>query len=215
MGAADWNGEVAALYEKRGLGGRLVAGARPAIIVVDLINGFTDPEFPAGSNLDEVVSATADLLAQARAAEIPVIFTTIEFGPAYSEDNVWLQKMPAMQGLVPGSKAVEVDTRLARREDELLVIKRAASAFTGTDLASILISRQVDTLIVCGATTSGCVRATVVDACMFGWPTFVPEECVGDRAAPPHHASLFDIDSKYGDVIHRDRAMSIVGRSAR
>lgn len=118
--------------------------------------------------------------------------------------------MPAMRGLLEGSHWVEVDQRLAARPDEPVIVKRSASAFSGTDLGSLLTSLAADSVIVCGATTSGCVRATAVDACMLGWPVFVPRACVGDRAQEPHEANLFDIDAKYGDVIALSEAIALL-----
>ncbi|HDR8923030.1 TPA: isochorismatase family protein [Burkholderia vietnamiensis] len=209
----EWTDGVGSVYRERGLGGRTVWGQRPAVIVVDLIYGFTDPSFPAGSNLDGVVAATRELLDAARAAGVPVVHTTIAFSPAHLQASRWLQKMPAMRGLVEGSHWVEVDERLGARADEAVVVKRAASAFGGTDLASLLTSLGVDTVVVCGATTSGCVRATAVDACMAGWSVFVPESCVGDRAREPHIANLFDIDAKYGDVISLRKAIDLLAGS--
>lgn len=202
-----WRARVATQYAEKGLGGKLQFGAQPAIVVVDLINGFTDKAFPAGSNLDDVVKATTALLSAARGAHIPVVFTTIAFSNAMIADNVWLKKMPAMKGLLEGSRWVDVDQRLGRRDDEAVIVKRAASSFTGTDLNSFLTAKGIDSVIICGATTSGCVRATAVDACMLGWPAFVVRDCVGDRAAEPHEASLFDIDAKYGDVLSLSQAL--------
>lgn len=192
--------DVASLYRERGLGGALPFGQRPAVVVVDLINGFTDPAFPAGSNLDDVVKATVRLLDEARCLKLPIIHTTIAYTPAMQVENVWLQKMPAMKGLLEGSHWVALDERLKARDDEMLLTKRGASAFFGTDLSAHLAARSVDTVLVCGATTSGCIRATVVDGCMAGYRCFVPRECVGDRAAAPHEANLFDIQAKYGEV---------------
>jgi nicotinamidase-related amidase len=192
------------------MGGRLTAGTQFALIVVDLVYGFTDPEFPAGSRLDAVVESTRRLLDVARAAGFPVIFTTIVFPEGLPGNPVWVQKMPALHGLRPNSRWIEVDRRLEPRADELCLQKQAASAFTGTLLAATLTTLRVDSLIVCGATTSGCVRSTVVDACMAGWPTFLPRECVGDRSAAAHDASLIDIDAKYGDVVTSEAASALL-----
>ncbi|MEV7005065.1 isochorismatase family protein [Streptosporangium sp. NPDC051022] len=182
-----------------GLGGRLTPGGRPAVVVVDLINGFTDPACPPGSDLDEVVAATAGLLAHARARGWPVFFTTIAYAPEELDTLVWLRKMPALTALAEGTHWVEVDARL--RGGEPVVVKKQASAFHGTDLAERLAASGADTLIVTGATTSGCVRATVIDACALNYPVLVPVECVGDRQAGPHEANLYDIDAKYADVV--------------
>ncbi|HKP42732.1 isochorismatase family protein [Mycobacterium sp.] len=191
-------------------GQRLQPGRRPAVVVIDLMLGFTDPACPLGADLDSVVQATSSLLDSARAHEVPVIFTTVEFSSDGVEGSVWHRKLPALQFLAEGQPWVELDPRMLRKPDEPIIVKRAASAFTGTGLATVLTTLRVDSLIVCGASTSGCVRATAVDACMAGWPTFVPRECVGDRSAAQHQANLIDIDLKYADVISVHDAIGIV-----
>jgi maleamate amidohydrolase len=197
-------------YEDGGLGGRGGFGVRPALIVVDLCAGFTDPAYPPGTDLDEVVGKVRVLLDHARSQAVPVVFTTIAFAADGVEGSIWRRKMPALDCLVAGSAAVELDTRLGRRPEEPVVVKRAASAFAGTGLASLLVSLGADSLIVTGATTSGCVRATVVDACMAGYPTAVPADCVGDRHAGAHAANLFDIAAKYADVLDLAQALSLL-----
>lgn len=188
-------------YDASLFGGEVGLGSRPAVVVVDLVAGFTDPAWPPGADLAEVVAATRSLLDRARAAGLPVVFTTIAFAEDGAEGRVWRRKMPALDCLVEGSPAVAVDERLARQPDEPLVVKRTASAFGGTGLPALLVSLGADSLIVAGATTSGCVRATVVDACMAGYRTVVPRECVGDRHAGAHDANLFDLQAKYADVV--------------
>jgi nicotinamidase-related amidase len=118
-----------------------------------------------------------------------------------SDAGVWFEKFPSLDNLREGNRDVELDGRLGRLPNERLVVKKYASAFFGTALASELIALGVDTLIVTGATTSGCVRATVVDALQNGFRAIVPEECVGDRAEAPHRSNLFDMGSKYADVM--------------
>lgn len=198
---AGWTEEVRRAYAERGIGTRLPRGGRTAIVVVDLIRGFTDPECAPGSNLDQVVSETAHLLDVARAKGSPVVFTSIAFDEADLQQLVWLRKMPALRELRQGSTWVELDPRLGHRSDEPVVVKKAASAFAGTELAVWLRDRKVESVLVCGATTSGCVRATVIDACALNYSTFVPRQCVGDRAEGPHEANLLDIDAKYADVL--------------
>lgn len=190
-----------------GLGGTVGLGRRPAVLVVDLVTGFTDPAYPPGTDLDAVVGATRALLDTARRAGLPVVFTTIAFAPDGVEGRVWREKMPALECLTEGSPATEVDRRLGRRPGEPLVVKRAASAFTGTGLAATLVALGADSLIVAGATTSGCVRATVVDACMAGYRTVVAAECVGDRHPGAHEANLFDMRAKYADVLSTGQLM--------
>ena len=205
-----WTAETKAIYADRGIGGALEPARKPAIVVVDLIKGFTDPAFPAGSDLSEVLRATRQLLDVARESGTPIIYTTIAFNEMQVQSLVWLHKMKAMRGLLEGTPWIEVDERLARQRQEPVLAKQAASSFTGTPLASMLVALGVDGLIVTGAVTSGCVRATAVDACMLGWPVFVPRECVGDRAQGPHEASLFDIQAKYGDVCDLTDAICMV-----
>jgi len=197
-----------------GFGGRGGFGARPAVLVVDLCAGFTNPAYPPGTNLDQVVRNTRALLDRARSQLIPVVFTTIAFAADGVEGRIWRRKMPALNCLVEGSAAVDLDARLGRRPEEPVVVKRAASAFAGTGLAALLVSLGADSLVVAGATTSGCVRATVVDACMAGYPTVVPADCVGDRHAGAHAANLFDIAAKYGDVLDLAQTLSLLAGPA-
>jgi nicotinamidase-related amidase len=200
-------------YARAGFGGRGPRGERPAVLVVDLSRGFTEPAFPTGSDQTEVVAATARLIGAAHAAGAPVVFTTIAFDEADVEagTNAWLCKAPGLGVLRAGSELADLDPRLPREPHDPLVVKKAASAFFGTDVAAQLVALRVDTLLVCGATTSGCVRASVVDAVQHGFAVLVPRECVGDRAAGPHEANLFDIDAKYGDVVDLADALAYLG----
>jgi nicotinamidase-related amidase len=196
-------------YERAGFGAPVRRGGRPALVVVDLSRGFTEPGFPTGADLSAVVAATARLVAAARAIAAPVVYTTIAYDPAEADGSAyaWLDKAPGLRVLRSGSELVDLDPRLPREAHDPLIVKKGASAFFGTHLAATLTSLGADTLIVCGATTSGCVRATVVDAVQSGFPVLVPRECVGDRAPGPHEANLFDIDAKYGDVVEQDEAL--------
>ncbi len=198
------------VYKRAGWGGRVPRGRRPAILVVDLSRGFSEPQFTTGADLSQVVVATGELIAAARAVAAPVVFTTIAYEAADVEDDAcaWLRKAPGLGILRVGSELVDIDPRLPRAATDPLVTKRGASAFFGTDLASVLVAKRVDTLLVCGATTSGCVRASVVDAVQYGFTVLVPRQCVGDRATAPHEANLFDIDAKYGDVIELEDALA-------
>jgi maleamate amidohydrolase len=203
------------IYERAGWGRRTPRGARPAILVVDLSRGFTEPEFPTGADLTEVVVATSELVEAAHAAGAPVIFTTIAYEEADLDGGTaWLRKAPGMGILRAGSEMVDLDPRLPRQAKDSVVVKKGPSAFFGTDVGASFAARGVDTVIVCGATTSGCVRASVVDAVQYGFTVLVPRACVGDRAAGPHEANLFDIDSKYGDVIDLDDAIAYVADPA-
>jgi maleamate amidohydrolase len=199
--------EVGRIYDRAGFGGRVERGSRPAVVVVDFSRGFTEARFPTGSDLSPEVGAARRVIDAARPAGVPVVFTTIAYEPG-DEALAWLRKAPGLAVLAVGSELVELDPRLEAAPGEPVLVKKGASAFFGTDLAERLRALEVDTVVVCGATTSGCVRASVVDAVQHGFPTLVVREAVGDRAAAPHDANLFDIEQKYGDVISVDDAVS-------
>lgn len=188
-----------------GFHGRAGFGRRPALIVVDVNVGFTDPESPLVCDLEEVVVAIQRLLAEMRSAGLPVVFTTVSYDEGDRETAAaFIDKVPALLTLEAGSRWVEIDPRLAPREGEPVLNKLFASAFFGTALSSFLAANGCDSLIVAGASTSGCVRATVVDAIQHGYRPIVPREAVGDRNPEAHAASLYDIDAKYGDVVSVD-----------
>lgn len=197
-----------AVYAKAGLGQAVTLGDRPAVLVIDFSCGFTDPECALGSDLTSEVAATKRLLDTARAKELPVIFTTIGFDASLKDGGLWMQKVPALAVLQLGGHWMDIDPRLEPRVDETVIVKKGASGFFGTNLASVLVSQGVDSVILCGATTSGCIRATAVDLLQYGWPTLVPRDCVGDRAQAPHEANLFDIQAKYADVVSVEDALA-------
>jgi len=198
------------IYAKAWLGESVTLGRRPAVLVVDFSCGFTDPACRLGADLSAEVEATRRLLDVARARGIPVLFTTIAFEPSLEDGGLWLQKVPTLGELQLGGHWVEIDPRLGAHEDETVIVKKGASGFFGTNLAAVLVSQNVDSVILCGATTSGCVRATAIDLLQYGWPTLVPRECVGDRAQAPHEANLFDIQAKYADVVSVEEAIAYV-----
>jgi maleamate amidohydrolase len=188
-----------------GFHGRAGLGRHPALIVVDVNVGFTDPESPLVCDLEDVVNAIQRLLAEMRSAGLPVVYTTVSYDDGdKGTAAAFLDKIPALLTLEAGSRWVEIDPRIAPREDEPVLNKLFASAFFGTALASFLTANGCDSLIVTGASTSGCVRATVVDAIQHGYRPVVPREAVGDRNPEAHAANLYDIDTKYGDVISVD-----------
>lgn len=202
---ADWAPETRAFYETRGIGAQVGLGASPAILVVDMTRSFTDPEHPLGSDQTPAVHAIAELLGAARDARIPVFYTTMAFLRDAADAVTWSRKMPGLKSLLSDDPAsMEVDPRIAPAPNEIVINKRGPSAFFGTGLVSLLIPMRVDTLIVAGCATSGCVRATVVDALSHGYRVAVPANCISDRAPGPHEANLFDIDSKYADVLPLD-----------
>lgn len=193
--------DTLSFYQSRGFAHRIGFGAHPALLIIDFIKGFTDLSSPLASNLDNEVAATQQLLEAARKLNLPIAFTTIEYDEGFRDAGVFIKKVPSLSVLKKGSPLCEVDARLAPLPNEHILSKKYASAFFGTALAATLTAAGIDTLLIAGCTTSGCVRASAVDGCQNGFRTMVVRECVGDRAREPHEANLFDIDAKYGDVV--------------
>jgi nicotinamidase-related amidase len=201
------------VYSERGFGGRQGAGERPCLVVIDMNYGFTDPESPLHCETDAAVGAIAELLDAARASGAPVAFTTLEYDEGGKKvAKAFIAKSPGLLVLAPGTRWPQIDDRIAPREGEPVLYKLFASAFHGTPLAAMLAAHGCDTVIVTGASTSGCVPATAVDALQHGYRVIVPREAVADRAAGAHEASLTDIDAKYGDVVSIDEAVAILRR---
>jgi maleamate amidohydrolase len=185
-----------------GIGAATGAGRTPALLVVDLVRAFTEPDSPLGSDLGLVVTRSAELIAGARPAGVPVLFSV-----PVAEDGGWSRKIPANDLLIPGTEAVELDPRLGALAVDTVFTKTYPSCFFGTDLATRLTHRGVDTLVICGASTSGCVRATAVDACSHGLRTIVVADAVGDRSPIAHEVSLSDLALKYADVVETAAAL--------
>jgi nicotinamidase-related amidase len=198
------------IYERARLGGSVTLGNRPGVLVVDFSCGFTDPECALGADMTAEVESTRRLLDAARDKGLPVIFMTIGFEASLKDGGLWMQKVPSLADLQLGGRWVEIDPRLEVRQDEVVIVKKGASAFFGTNLVTVLNTEGIDTVILCGATTSGCIRATAIDLLQNGWPAIVPRECVGDRAQAPHEANLFDINAKYADVVPLEDALAYV-----
>jgi nicotinamidase-related amidase len=189
-------------FAERGFGMRIGFGEKPAVIVIDVINAFTDPDMMLGANLDDEIAETNQVLDAAHARGTPVIFTTVMYEDKdFKDAGIWALKQKGVMTLKAGTPEVEVDSRLHRDADDSLLSKKYASCFYGTDLVSRLMAHGVDTLIITGCTTSGCVRATAVDACQVGFRPMVVREAVGDRSQAAHDQSLFDLNAKYADVV--------------
>jgi maleamate amidohydrolase len=202
--------ETLAVYDRAGFGRTVTRGARPALLVVDFSNGFTDPDVPTGADMSAELAATARLLAAVRAKGLPVVYTTIAYDEGQLGSVTWLQKAPGLAALRRGSHLIEIDHRVTPGAGETVLVKTGASAFFGTPLNALLTGLRADTVIVTGATTSGCVRASVVDSVQCGFPTLVPRQCVADRAQGPHDAALFDLNEKYADVLDVDEVLAYV-----
>lgn len=175
-------------------------GQRPALIVVDVVVGFTDPACPLGSEADAVVQANVDLMNTFHQAQMPVVLTTVVY---HNEEqaSVFRARVPALNLLTPDSQWVQFDPRLPIVETDLQLEKRHASSFHGTDLNNWLRANHVDTVVVTGLTTSGCVRATAVDGLQNNYRVLVPREACGDRDEQAHEANLYDLNAKYADVV--------------
>ena len=200
-------------FRERGFGLPIGWGESPALLLIDYMRAFTDPSLPLGSNLDREMAQSVRVLEAAREAAIPIFFTAVWYEEKDLKDaGIWAKKMAGAMTLRAGSPDVALDPRLGRRPDEPIIVKKYASVFFGTDLVSRLNSRRVDTLILTGCTTSGCVRATAVDGVQYGFRPMVVREAVGDRAKPAHDQSLFDLQAKYADVVSVDDTIEYLSR---
>ena len=170
--------------------------------------GFTSPGSPLHCELDDAVAAIAQLLEVSRAKGLPVVYTTVSYGEGEKAvAKAFIDKVPALLALAEGSPFTEIDPRIAPRADEPVLNKLFASAFFGTSLQSLLAAHDCDSVLVTGASTSGCVRATAVDVLQNGYRLVIPRGAVGDRNVAAHEQALYDIDAKYGDVVTLDEVV--------
>lgn len=187
---------------------RLGFGKKPAVLVVDFINAYTTAGSPLyAAPVVEAVKQTADLLTLARSKNVPVIYTRVIYNKNGLDGGVFVKKVPVLLKMVEGEPLANIVPELPPAESDIIINKQYASAFFGTSLAATLTALGVDTLILTGCSTSGCIRASAVDGMQYGFRVIVPRECVGDRRPEPHEANLFDINSKYGDVVSKDEVM--------
>ncbi len=193
--------EERAIYERGGWGGVAGYGRRPALLVVDMYTAFVDPAYPFSSpDAPKAVAAIKEVLAQARASGMPVLYSRAKRARNAAERGRW-KSTGSLQPIMANPQAYQIVPELAPLPTETVVVKTAPSAFHGTNLLSHLVFHGVDTVIVTGTVTSGCVRATVVDAFSYGLLVVVPQECVYDRGRTSHKVALFDIYTRYGDVL--------------
>lgn len=197
-----------ARLQGRGFGGRVGFGRRAALLVVDFSKAFTDPGQPLGADMAPEIAQANRLILAARSAGAPVFLSTIAYQEPLRDAGLWARKIEGLHALRLGSPAVALDPRLERAPTDRLLVKRFASCFFGTALEADLRLAAVDTLVVAGCTTSGCVRASAVDACQHGFRTIVAREATADRLADAHRQSLKDIDLKYGDVLTVDEILA-------
>ncbi|HWT08440.1 MAG TPA: isochorismatase family protein [Roseomonas sp.] len=185
------------------MGNRAGLGQAPALVIVDFVVGFSDPAHFGGGNIGPAIEQTVALLAFARKQGWPVAHTRVVYADDGSDAGVFTLKAPSLKKLTETSPLSQIVPELAPLPGELIVRKQGASGFFDTNLAGWLAFRRVDTVAVAGCTTSGCVRATVVDAMQHNFRTICVTDCVGDRAIAPHEANLFDMGQKYADLMSR------------
>lgn len=196
------------VYKRQGFGAELALRPPWGLLLVDFVNGFAREDRFGGGNIRAAISNTAPLLAVARERNWPIAHSRIVFADDGADGNVFSAKVPSLLGLKERESDSAVVSELAPRPGELVIRKTVPSAFFGTTLAAWLTQHGVKTLVVVGAVTSGCVRASVVDAMSYGFRPLVVSDCVGDRAAGPHEASLFDMQQKYATVMTRAAALA-------
>ena len=196
--------------------GKVGFGRNPAVVVIDFTLAYTTPGSPFfAEGVVRAVADTVPLLQAARAAGIPVIHTKVMYHPSGADGGWFVRKVPALRKLVPGEPLAEIDPKVAPLAEEVVIVKQYPSPFFGTPLAPMLATLGIDTLILAGCSTSGCVRAGALDGVQHGYRVIVPRECVGDRHDGPHDANLFDINAKYGDVVGRDEVIQYLANLAK
>jgi len=207
--------DLAADYAAAGFGGRLSFGVRPAVLVVDVVMAYLEPSSPLYAGVEDALSSNIRLVDAARAARLPVILTRVLYGANGADGGLFYRKVPALSAYVEGSPLGAFPPGLQPRKDEVVVTKQYASAFFGTSLASTLRSLNVDTVVMGGFSTSGCVRASALDALQHGFIPFVVREACGDRDQRPHDASLFDLQAKYAEVVSEAEAVTALTKACR
>ncbi len=204
-------------YERAGFGGKLEFGQRPALLIIDVVQAYLQPSSPLYAGVEAALASNVLLIERARASKVPIVFTKVVYqaGLGGLDGGVFFRKLPVLKIFEAGSPLGEFPKEIEPRADEQIVIKQYASAFFGTSLASSLVAMGVDTLVIGGFSTSGCVRASAVDALQLGFIPFVVREAAGDRDASVHQANLFDLQAKYAEVISEEDALSRIASSRR
>jgi len=189
------------VYDRQNFGNQSGFGDNPALLIVDFVNGFANPDEFGGGNIGPAIEVTKGLLAKCRDAGVPVAFTRVVYADDGSDHGVFCLKAPGLKDLTEDAPGSHVVDDLTPIDDEYIVRKTQPSAFFGTSLQSWLTAKRVDTVLVTGCTTSGCIRASVIDSMSYNFKTIVVTDCVGDRAIGPHEANLFDMEQKYADLM--------------
>lgn len=194
--------------------GRLSFGKFPALLIVDFVMAYLDQASPLYADVEDALASNERLLAAARAAEIPVIFTNVVYEEGGADGGLFYKKIPALSVFMKGSPLGVFPPSLQPLGGECIITKQFASAFFGTSLAETLASKGIDTLLITGLSTSGCVRATALDALQSGFAPFVVRDACGDRHSAPHEANLFDLQAKYAEVISEQEACDLINSNA-
>ena len=198
-------------YQRAGFGGTLPFGQRPALLVIDVVQAYVQPDSPLyAQGFVDALAPNIRLIAAARAAGVPVIFTNVVYGAEGRDGGLFYRKVSALRSFLKGSPLGNFPAGIEPRADEVVVSKQYASAFFGTSLVATLVAMGIDTVLVTGYSTSGCVRATALDALQHGFAPFVVREACGDRNARPHEANLFDLQAKYAEVVSEAGATALM-----
>jgi maleamate amidohydrolase len=200
------------IYEKQGFGGKSGFGQKSALILVDFVNGFVDPNVLGSPEIAKAADGTLELLERFRALGLPVAHTRVVFCDDGANHNVFTTRVPALKKLTEHAFESQIVPTLVPQPGELVVRKQSASAFFSTGLDNWLTFKNVDTCVIVGCTTSGCIRASVVDAMQHNYKTVVVRDCVADRALAPHEANLFDMQQKYADVLSKKEVLIQLSR---
>lgn len=194
--------------------GRLSFGKRPALLIVDFVMAYLDPASPLYARVEDTLASNERLLAAARAAGIPVFFTNVVYQAGGADGGLFYKKIPSLRVFLEGSPLGAFPPSLQPVDGERVISKQFASAFFGTSLAETLSDEGIDTLLITGLSTSGCVRATALDALQSGFAPFVVRDACGDRHSAPHEANLFDLQAKYAEVVSEREACALISANA-
>ena len=197
-------------YARAGFGGRLPFGTAPALLIVDVCNAYIDPASPLYVRGEAVLASNVRLTAAARAAGIPVIFTRVLYTADGADGGLFYRKVPALKAYLPGNPLGDFHDDLRPAPQDVVVAKQYASAFFGTSLAATLAAMRVDSVLITGFSTSGCVRASALDALQNGFVPYVVSDACGDRDVRPHESNLFDLQNKYAEVVTETEALALI-----
>jgi maleamate amidohydrolase len=206
--------DLAEDYERAGFGNRLGFGRRPAVLVVDICRAYLDQDSPLYAGVEDEVDSAGRVVDAARNADVPVVFTRVLYQPGGADGGLFYRKVAALACFDEGNPLGEFLDHPRPLEGEVVVTKQYASAFFGTSLAATLTSLGIDTVVIVGLSTSGCVRASALDALQHGFVPVVVADAVGDRDPRPHEAALFDLDAKYADVVSEKDVVDRLSRSS-